>query len=67
MLERLGNVLFWLGLIIAAGWLILSYFGLSTRPNPTSFDLGDFLTVAVIPALSISIGWALRYILAGAK
>jgi len=29
--------------------------------------LSDFLIIVVIPALIVSIGWALRYILAGTR
>jgi hypothetical protein len=67
MLERLGNVLFWIGVIIAVGWLVLSYFAGKSIPAPHVFDYADFLTSAVVPVLSVGIGLALRYILAGPK
>ena len=67
MLERLGTVLFWVGIIIAVCWLVMSYFALSTREGQHPFNVAEFLTVAVIPVLSVGIGWALRYILAGPK
>jgi hypothetical protein len=63
----LGNVLFWLGIIIAAGWLLLSWFGYSTIASGHAFDITDFLVLVVIPAISISVGWALRHILAGSR
>jgi hypothetical protein len=66
MVARLGNVLFWLGVIIALGWLALSYFGFSTRPSGGGIrDVAEALTVFGIPTISIAVGWALRYILAG--
>jgi hypothetical protein len=67
MLARLGNVLFWLGIIIAVGWLALSFFAFSTRRNPYSFGVAEFLTIFAIPVISVATGWALRYILAGPK
>jgi hypothetical protein len=67
MLERLGNVLFWVGIIIAIGWLAFSYVALSTREGQHPLDVADLLTVIVIPILSVAIGWTLRYILAGPK
>jgi hypothetical protein len=67
MRAKLGNVLFWLGIIIAVGWLLLSWFGYSTIAGSRKFDISDFLIIAVIPALIVSMGWALRYILAGTR
>ena len=64
MASRLGDVLFWLGIIIAAGWLVLSYFGFSTRTGG-EFGTAEMLTVFTIPAISLAVGWALRYILRG--
>ena len=60
----LGSVLFWLGVIIAAGRLLLSWFGYSTIGGTRKFDITDFVIIVVIPALIVSMGWALRYILA---
>jgi hypothetical protein len=64
MASRLGDVLFWLGIIIAAGWLVLSYFAFSTRTGG-EFGTAEALTVFTIPAISLAVGWALRYILRG--
>jgi uncharacterized membrane protein YhdT len=64
MASRLGDVLFWLGIIIAVGWLVLSYFALSTRSSG-GFGTVEALTVFTIPAISLALGWALRYILRG--
>ena len=54
-----GNVLFWLSVIIAAGWLIV---GLSIasidRGQPT---LGAFGIVFVVAIIIVGIGWGLRY------
>lgn len=65
MASRLGDVLFWLGIIIAVGWLALSYFALSTRSAGAEFGIVEALTVFTIPAISLAVGWALRYILRG--
>jgi len=66
MASRLGDVLFWLGIIIAIGWLVLSYFAFSTRPSGSGLrDMAEVLTVFTIPVISLAVGWALRYILRG--
>jgi hypothetical protein len=65
MASRLGDVLFWLGIIIAVGWLVLSYFAFSTMPSGGEFGTAEALTVFTIPAISLALGWALRYILRG--
>jgi hypothetical protein len=63
----LGNILFWLGIILAAGWLLLSWFGYATIAGSHKFDISDFLIIVVIPALIVSMGWALRHILAATR
>jgi hypothetical protein len=63
----LGNGWFGVGIIIAVGWLVLSYFSFASRANPTRLDVADLLTITSIPVLSVGIGWALRYTLAGPK
>jgi hypothetical protein len=65
MASRLGDVLFWLGIIIAIGWLALSYFAFSTSRSGGGFGMVEVLTVFTIPAISLAVGWALRYILRG--
>jgi len=67
MLKRLGNVLFWLGIIIAIGWTLFCYWAFTMRAPPSSsFDLrAAIFTVLVISVPSLLIGWALRYILKG--
>jgi hypothetical protein len=65
MLQRAGNVLFGVGIIIAVGWLVMVYFGYASKLRQTPLDVADVLTITSIPVLSVGIGWALRYILAG--
>jgi hypothetical protein len=66
MSARLGNVLFWLGIIIAVGWLLLSYYALTTRQSgPVFGDAADVFAVFAIPIVSVTVGWALRYIFGG--
>ena len=62
MAARLGNVLYWMGCILAA--LILICFQiLASNENPYSWGLASFgLAFAVVSWLA---GRALRYILAG--
>jgi hypothetical protein len=68
MSARLGNVLFWLGIIIAVGWLLLSYYALTTRQSgPVFGDAADVFAVFAIPIVSVTVGWALRYILGGTE
>jgi hypothetical protein len=45
----------------------LSWFGYSTIAGSHKFDISDFLIIAVIAAVIVSMGWALRYILAGTR
>ena len=59
MAGRLGNVLFWASIGIAAFWLYGVY-GPDGGINPRE-DLIGFVVAAVI----VLIGWSLRYILAG--
>jgi hypothetical protein len=68
MLARLGNVLFWTGIIIAAAWvsLIWSLGGTAVLVNFGIDTPGGQAATYVIPAaLAVGIGWALKYILAG--
>jgi dolichyl-phosphate-mannose--protein O-mannosyl transferase len=60
MVARLGNVLFWWGVIIAVVWLVMYFlFGGGIR------NVGDALNAFAIPAICIAVGWGLRYILSG--
>jgi len=59
MAARLGNVLFWASLGVAAFWLYSAY-GPDGELNPRE-DLIGYGVAAVI----VFIGWSLRYILAG--
>ena len=65
MASRLGDVLFWPGIIIAIGWLVFSYSALSTRPSGAGIGMDEVLIAFTIPAISLAVGWALRYILRG--
>jgi hypothetical protein len=47
--------MFGVGIIIAVGWLVLSYFGFASRANPTRLDVADLLTITSIPVLSVGI------------
>jgi hypothetical protein len=67
MQERLGNVIFWIGIIIAVGWLVLSYFGYASEPRQAPLDGADIFAITIVPVLSVGIGWALRYILGGGR
>jgi hypothetical protein len=67
MAARLGNVLFWLGMLIAAGWLWFGYTVIMSGRGETSapLDEADVVTLFGIPIVSAGLGWALRYILSG--
>jgi hypothetical protein len=62
MAARLGNVLFWAGILIAGAWLwFAAQIGLLKNPSD-----GQSLVVAYGGAgIVVLIGWALRYILRG--
>jgi len=66
MLARLGNVLFWTGIIIAAAWVsfIWSVFGEDGLWAFGADTPGKQAAVYIIPAaIAVSIGWTLKYIL----
>jgi len=71
MTARLGNVLYWAGLIAAILLLlvgvILVWAGLlATDPWPGMHVFRGFILI-VIAAVSYGIGWAARYILRGPR
>jgi hypothetical protein len=66
MAERLGNVLYWLGVTIA----VLSIGGTllgATQATDDAAKYGLPLLGFIGGALSYGIGWTLRYILSGRK
>lgn len=65
MIGRLGNVLYWLGCIIAGLIAILAVYAYIMEGHSKSDGLG--LTVAFFVAALVAwiFGWACRYILAG--
>lgn len=65
MLERLGNVLYWLGMIVALLILSLPFIALLNGRSDSFFVVLGFSTIAAL--LSYGIGWSLRYILSGRK
>ena len=69
MLARLGNVLFWIGIIIAAAWISLLWsLGDALMLNYGVNTLGGQAAVYLIPAaVVVGIGWALKYILTDPK
>jgi hypothetical protein len=66
MCERLGNVLYWLGCIAAAGvsWIIWMD-GKMIFPIASAPDLINNATWTIPVAIPMLIGWTLRYILRG--
>jgi len=62
MASRLGNILYWAGCLLAAGWVVLAYFGTTTQAQP---DWSFFWTAGLIPAAAFwLVGRAARYLLA---
>lgn len=71
MLGRLGNVLFWVSVIIAVAWLArgtwrAASFVYEYQVMPT-VSVDGVMFIAGVPGVIVGIGWALRYILAGPK
>lgn len=61
MLERLGNVLYWLGIAIATPLVALGLYGAVWGDKPVLA-----LLIGVVPGLAVfAVGRALLYILAG--
>ena len=58
MAARLGEVLFWAGIIFAALWLYRAF----NEEGPK-----DNVALYVMPLFIVFIGWVLRYFLAGRK
>jgi uncharacterized membrane protein YhdT len=66
VLERFANVVFWLSIVIAIGWLLLSYFAVAgTRRGWAGADSVDVMTALSVPIVSVGIGWIVRYVLVG--
>jgi len=69
----MGNVLFWLGIIIAIAWLLLvgvgayndGLTGVRVWELPPELAIQIIFVVFVPPTISVAVGWTLRYILAG--
>jgi cytosine/uracil/thiamine/allantoin permease len=59
MAARLGNVLFWLGIIIAVGYV------LAVGYVATGLSEAGTLLVFAVPTITVAVGWAPRYILGG--
>ena len=62
MAARLGNVLFWTGILIAGAWLrFAAEIGLLKNPSDGQSLVVAYGGVGIV----VLIGWALRYILRG--
>jgi hypothetical protein len=57
----LGNVLWWLGIIIGGGAAALMYFVADGPYHPQN----EWMLLSIIAGVPIGIGWACRYVLAG--
>jgi len=58
MAARLGEVLFWAGIILAALWLYLAF---------NAGEPKDDFTLYFVPLVIVFVGWVLRYFLAGPR
>ncbi len=67
MLARLGNVAFYVGIIIAVLWLAAIAWSLGHDRAVLGATPGFYLSIIGIPALSVGIGWAIRYVLGGER
>ena len=61
MVARLGNVLFWLGIIIAVGDVIAV--GYVATGLSDAWGVADAVLVFAVPTITVATGWASRYIL----
>jgi hypothetical protein len=60
MAARLGNVLYWLGCIVAVGWVAACLL-----VTPAGGNWGGVWFVAAWAVIPLGAEWTLRYILAG--
>lgn len=58
MTTRLGNVAYWIGLVIG-GMLCLSAVGIAGKVGL------DALGMVIPAAIAVGVGWAIRYVLSG--
>jgi membrane-bound acyltransferase YfiQ involved in biofilm formation len=58
MAARLGEVLFWAGVILAALWFYRAF---------NAGEPQDDVTLYVVPLFIVFAGWALRFFLAGPR
>jgi hypothetical protein len=63
MAARLGNVLFWLGIIIAVGYVVAV--GYVATALSDAWGVAGTLLVFAVPTITVAVGWAPRYILGG--
>lgn len=69
---RTGQVLYWLGVLSALGWLFtMAAFMIGSGSDMSATSLEQWLFIAAIiaipPAVVYGIGWAARYILTGRR
>jgi hypothetical protein len=57
MAARLANVLFWLGVIVAVGYVARVLFDAWGR------DVADAVLIFAVSTITVAAGWASRYIL----
>jgi hypothetical protein len=65
MLERLGNVLYWIGCLLTAIALALNLYIWASDNNLRSDAIAFFLMVVIVPLVIWAIGRAFRYVLSG--
>jgi len=63
--RKLGNVLFWLGIIIAVGWLAMVASNVLFSGPPERWEGAHTAVTIIPPIVALGVGWVLRYILAG--
>jgi hypothetical protein len=63
MAARLGNVLFWLGIIIAVGYVIAV--GCVAMGLYDAWGVAGTGLVFAVPTITVAVGWAPRYVLGG--
>ena len=71
MLQRLGNVLFWVSVIVTVAWLArgawrAASFVYAYQVWPT-VSADDLVIILGVPGVVVGAGWAICYILGGLK
>jgi hypothetical protein len=65
MIERLGNVIYWLGVLLAAICVAIAFWSFISLGPGSHNRLESVVIAGIFAAIFFGTGWAVRYVLAG--